>query len=98
MMRLYFQNKIKFKSKMTTTRELLLEDIQQYRRPDASYYLQELISGEPFLFAYCCDIEDGGWWFETINNPTITYENWVYKEYSDEVKERQYQKYQQYLV
>ena len=81
-----------------TIRQQLLDEINQYRRPEMSYYLQELISGEPFLYAYSQDIEDGGWWFETINNRYITFENWVYKEYSDQSTEIQSaQDYLEYL-
>lgn len=66
----------------------VLEEIETYEPKPPSLLLLELIHLEkPYLFAYCQDWEDGGWWFEPINTREISDENWVYKNFIDEQAE-----------
>jgi hypothetical protein len=69
----------------------VVDELDTYKREPNSIYLETLINEEsPYLYAYCYPYEDGGWWFETINDPYTTQFNWVFKDFEDARLEREY--------
>lgn len=66
----------------------VLQEIRDYKPKDPSLLLLELMYSEvPYLYACCYSWDQGGWWFEPINEREISYDNWVYKNFIDEQAE-----------
>ena len=45
--------------------------------------LDELLDAPTFTHSYWYRPEDGGWWFESVNDLELCNENWIIKEWND---------------